>query len=240
MQLSYPLVISNEVSAYECADSGLNESHFVLSGSTQLHFSDANDHVLSGIIYTIIKQPTNLLAHIQRITFCYEHSKDEQLSAALIDLFVILENVGATLKTRMLSGVAKHLPSAVVKQLQSYLNDYRLIQGNEYSVLTAGIESNELLVLVQANENEAKPDLTHDPLQIARDYIEYSQLDEAIQVLEEAIIKTPERSELHNDLLELYQSTDNSEAFKNMQRILASINHPMQPQWDALNFYFKL
>lgn len=58
-------------------------------------------------------------------------------------------------------------------------------------------------------------------------------------MLESAIIETPQRSELHADLIELYQSTDDLEGCNKMQLALAKINHPMQIQWDALNSYFN-
>ena len=106
-----------------------------------------------------------------------------------------------------------------------------------YTVLTSGWESSNELSLVQDNTSSSKEE--YDPLQVARDYIEYSQLEEAVKVLEQAIIDDPQRTELHADLIELYQSTADYNAFNKMQLALEKVNHPMQAQWDALNSYFN-
>ena len=57
-------------------------------------------------------------------------------------------------------------------------------------------------------------------------------------MLESSILTTPDYIELHEDLLELYKSTNNIDAFHEMKFALSEINHPMQAQWDALNSYF--
>jgi len=237
MPESYSLVISDTVRTLSFSDYGFNEPVFLLENNTQLHFHGANDEILKDLVYTIIKQPRNLLTHLQRITLCYEKNNETQLSAALMDLFVVLEEAGDAIKQRMLVGARKHLSTPLFEQLQTYLNASQLIQGNIYTVLSSGRESNNNLVLVQHSDSDKNE--KHDPLQIARDYIEYSQLEDAVKVLESAILETPQRSELHSDLIELYQSTNNQDGFNKMQLALANINHPMQVQWDALNSYFN-
>ena len=237
MPESYSLVISDAVRTLSFSDYGFNEPVFLLENNTQLHFHGANDEILKDLVYTIIKQPRNLLTHLQRITLCYEKNNETQLSAALMDLFVVLEEAGDAIKQRMLVGARKHLSTPLFEQLQAHLNASQLIQGNIYTVLSSGRESNNNLVLVQHNDSDKNE--KHDPLQIARDYIEYSQLEDAVKVLESAILEMPQRSELHADLIELYQSTNNQDGFNKMQLALANINHPMQMQWDALNSYFN-
>jgi len=237
MPESYSLVISDTVRTLSFSDYGFNEPVFLLENNTQLHFHGANDEILKDLVYTIIKQPRNLLTHLQRITLCYEKNNETQLSAALMDLFVVLEEAGDAIKQRMLVGARNHLSTPLFEQLQAYLNASQLIQGNVYTVLTRGLESRNDLVLVQ--QNDAVNSIKHDPLQIAREYIEYSQLEEAVKVLESAILEMPQRSEIHTDLIELYQSTNDRDGFNKMQLALAKINHPMQAQWDVLNAYFN-
>ena len=58
-------------------------------------------------------------------------------------------------------------------------------------------------------------------------------------MLESAILASPDYTELHEDLLELYKSTKNIDAFNEMKFALSEINHPMQAQWDALSSYFN-
>ena len=237
MQEIYSLVVSDEVLVLNFSGDTFNEPSFLLENNQQLHFYGANDDLLKHLVYTIIKQPRNLLAHLQRIILCYEKNNEMQLSAALMDFFIVLEERGSAIKQRMLTGARKHLSPSLFEQLQTYLNTAQIIQGNIYSVLTSGRESNYELILVQVREGDKNEN--HDPLQVARDFVEYSQLEEAVKVLESAIIETPQRSELYADLIELYQSTGDRVGFNKMQLALANINHPMQLQWDALSSYFN-
>ena len=237
MQENFSLVIRDELHAVDYSDVNLNEPVFLLENNKQLYFQGANDEMLRELVYTLTRQPRNLLVHLQRIIICYEKNNEAQLSAALMDLFVVLEKRGGAIKHRMLAGSREHLSAALFEQLQAYIDAPQFIPGNMYTVLTSGWESSNELSLVQDNTSSSKEE--YDPLQVARDYIEYSQLEEAVKVLEQAIIDDPQRTELHADLIELYQSTADYNAFNKMQLALEKVNHPMQAQWDALNSYFN-
>jgi len=238
MQENFSLVIRDELHVVDYSDVGFNEPGFLLENNKQLYFQGANDAMLRDLVYTLIKQPRNLLVHLQRIVICYEKNNEAQLSAALMDLFFVLDGVGNAIKQRMLAGSRKHLSTVLFEQLQTYINAPQFIQGNVYTVLTPGWEPNDDLLLVQRNASNNKRE-EYDPLQVARDYIEYSQLEEAVKVLELAILEDPQRTELHTDLIELYQFTNDYDGFNKMQLALENINHPMQAQWAALKSYFN-
>jgi len=238
MQENFSLVIRDELHVVDYSDVGFNEPGFLLENNKQLYFQGANDAMLRDLVYTLIKQPRNLLVHLQRIVICYEKNNEVQLSAALMDLFFVLDGVGNAIKQRMLAGSRKHLSTVLFEQLQTYINAPQFIQGNVYTVLTPGWEPNDDLLLVQRNASNNKRE-EYDPLQVARDYIEYSQLEEAVKVLELAILEDPQRTELHTDLIELYQFTNDYDGFNKMQLALENINHPMQAQWAALKSYFN-
>jgi len=235
MNKSYPLVIGDVTGTYDFSGLECSEPSFLLQNNKHLHLSEANDQVLKFLVCSILRKPKALLVHLQRITLCYEQQNEEHLYAALADLFVVLQDAGQSIKRRMLLGSRKHLAPPLMQQLQSYLDGKHVIQGNLHTVLTSGIESNNEMVLSQISE---EADSEHDPLQIARDYIEYSQLDQAKEVLENAILVSPENTELHEDLLELYKSTRNVDAFNSMLHALSEVKHPMQAQWDELSTYF--
>ena len=236
MSESYPLVTGSEESRHDLAEFEFIEPVFLLPSKKLLHKEGANPLMLRFLTALILRKPRNLFVHLQRISLCYEQKNEEQLYAALVDFFVVLQDAGFLIKQRMLGGVRHELSSGLLQRLQTYLTDYRLIQGNIYTVLTSGIESNIELVFSPADDKQS---LDHDPLQIARDYIEYSQLDEARETLESAILASPDYMELHEDLLELYKVTKNVDAFNEMKFALSEINHPMQTNWDALNSYFN-
>lgn len=236
MNESYPLITGHVVNDPDFVECELNEPVFLLQRHDFLHMKDVNPLVLNYLVASILRTPRDLYMHLQRIALCYELKNEEKLYAALADFFVVLQNAGLSIKKRMLAGSRNQLSPLLVQRLQTYLKDDSLIQGNIYSVLTSGIESNIAMVLSRTdNKGEAE----QDPLQIARDFIEYSQLEEARETLETAILTTPDYIELHEDLLELYKLTKNVDAFNEMKFTLSEINHPMQVQWDELNSYFN-
>jgi Tfp pilus assembly protein FimV len=78
-----------------------------------------------------------------------------------------------------------------------------------------------------------------DPLTIALDHIEYSQLDEAQDVLEQAILAQPEREDLRRELIGLYKSTRDMNRFYQMLAKLTRLGVGMTEDWNQLNNYFK-
>jgi Tfp pilus assembly protein PilF len=71
-------------------------------------------------------------------------------------------------------------------------------------------------------------------LQEAQEHLEYGQIDEAREVLEAAILKDPQRPELHQDLLEIYRSTRAKEAFQSMRERIDTDSNPAAAAWQAL------
>ena len=237
MSESYPLRTSGVVSHTDFTEFEFSEPVFSMHNNNFLHMKEVNPSMLNFLVASVLRKPRDLFIHLQRIALCYELKNEEKLYAALVDFFVVLQNIGLSIKKRMLAGSRSELSPLLMQRLQIYLTDYQLIEGNVYSVLTSGIESNIELVVQPVANNDGGSE--QDPLQIARDFIEYSQLDEAREILESSILTTPDYIELHEDLLELYKLTKNINAFNEMKFALSEINHPMQAQWDELNSYFN-
>ncbi|MCI0734090.1 MAG: hypothetical protein L0Y38_09760, partial [Methylococcaceae bacterium] len=74
-----------------------------------------------------------------------------------------------------------------------------------------------------------------DPLQQARDYLEYCQIDEARMVLERAVLENPERMDIQTELLELYQAGRDLENFKKLYRELMDSGIPLAADWSAVS-----
>ena len=235
MNENYSLVIGNETSKLDFGEFELCEPVFMLQDNKHLRIKEVNHNILDYLIQSVSKNPKDLLVHLQRINLCYEQNNEDHLYAALADFFVVLQSAGLSIKQRVLAGSKNHLSPLLLQRLQVYITDYQLIPSTPYTVLTSGLESDTELVLSLPDNHQT---LEHDPIQIARDYIEYSQLDEAREMLESAILVSPDYAELHTDLLELYKSTNNIDAFHKMKLALSEIKHPMHAQWDALNSYF--
>lgn len=213
---------------------------FSLSDSNAFNFTDDNlsNNLLKEFVLLITQKPKRLIAHIQRIYHCYQANLQEQLFAALVDLLVVLNGRGKAISRRMITGTKSKLSDEQYKKLQEYMTenlDVALLTGNEYSVFTKGLIGTRNLV----QQIEVHDEQEHDPLNLAYDYIEYSQLNEAKEVLEKAIVIQPQRLELHQCLLELYKSTFDSSGFTKMFNIVTTLDAVTPNDWNLLQAFFN-
>jgi len=196
------------------------------------------DDALEKLVFLIAKKPKSLINHVQRIYYCFQKNLNAQLYAALVDFLIILNQQGQTLSWRMVLGAKSRLTTEQFTELKGYLKgDYAntsMLPGNQYSIFSKGLIG--VNKMIQQIEKEAKED---DPLMIALDHIEYSQLDEAKQVLEDAILARPDRLDLHQELFELYKVTGDSNRFHQMVAKLTRLGVSMTDDWNQLNNYFK-
>jgi hypothetical protein len=192
--------------------------------------------ILNYLKFKICRNRSCLLAHIQRIITCFQNQFQEQLLGALLDLFIALPGKrGYALKKRMLYGAKPGLPAKTFLLFAQELQSQRPIQlCNQYSLLTQGLVSTNKIVRITEKER-----WDYDPLQIARDYIEYSQLDEAKSILINAILSTPEHLELHIDLLELYRLTQDYPGFINQHAALQLTDPVVQKLYQDTELFFN-
>jgi len=213
---------------------------FYLSDSLAVNFSDLElpEDFLRHLVYLVARKPKRIITHIQRIYHCYQTDLSEQLYAALVDLLFVLNNRGKAISRRMILGTKAKLSNEQFKMLQKFMAedfDVSLLTGNQYSVFTKGLIGTRNLI----QQHEIPDQLTHDPLDLAHDYIEYSQLDEAKDVLEKAIIDQPDRLDLHQCLLELYKSTLDTAGFMTMYHILDGLDVAMPDEWNTLQAFLN-
>ena len=197
------------------------------------------EHTLDSMVSHIVAEPKALFVHLQRIYFCYNQELTEDLFASLVDLLIVLEGKGRDLSRKMILGAKSKLSVedfAVLKQgLSLSEQDVKLLKGNKYSVFSLGLVGTPLLI-------EKLQDLTlpvYDPIDIARDFIAYSQLDAAIETLEQAILQDVERQALHDDLLELYKVTHSVERFTKMAAQLSVQMTTLPAAWHELKGFFN-
>jgi hypothetical protein len=194
---------------------------------------------LERLAFRVSRMPRSLRAHLERIRYCFVHHLNEQLYAALIDLLIVLNQSGRRLSQRMIFGSRSRLTEGQFQVLRDFLKKeedaFELLPPSRFSLFSKGGQSSAVLVQVVEEPRET----AHDPLQLARDYIEFSQLDEAVRVLERAILVHPERFELHSELLSLYRSTRDRAGFKRMHQALVGLGANLPPEWVQLDDFFK-
>lgn len=190
------------------------------------------------LVYKVSRSPKRLMFHVQRIYHCFDSRLPEQLYAALIDLFYTLKGKGRALSQRMVVEVMEVLDEPEAIKVRNYLVSYdeNLLVGNHYSIFTTGLISS-LAVIEEVSKNNTE----YDVLSLAHDYIEYSQLEQAMEVLEGGILDMPKRLELQIELLELYTITKSYQAYKKMTDQLQKNKINITDEWqDAAKYFAEL
>lgn len=192
------------------------------------------DQRLNALVFKVRRNPQNLLAHLRRVYFCYQKRLPDQLYAALLDFVIVLQGKGQAISRRMIEGSRPVLGSRQASLLKKAINDDALRQGNRFSLLTNGLIGKSELV-----EYRRKDEAEHDVLTLANDFIEYSQIEQAMEVLETGIPLNPDRQELQKVLLELYKSTKNRTRFEAFYKALVTSCVPLVDEWRLTAIFFE-
>ncbi|MGR9073103.1 MAG: type IV pilus assembly protein FimV [Gammaproteobacteria bacterium] len=219
------------------------EPYFLLDNIEGCSFVVNFSHpgILEHLCYRISRNPKDLITHIRRIYFCFRENLSEQLCAALSDLFIVARgNDAVRLAMRMFNGSKSKLTADQLKSFNKLfekgtanIDEWPL---NRHSVLGGGATGSSILIgKIQSVPSVDKK----DPLLLAQDFIEYSQLEEARQVLEAALFSDPAREDISAELLGLYKSTRDLVNFKKMYKKISKSNTPAKKAWDDLNSYMQ-
>jgi len=190
--------------------------------------------LLNALVFKVRRNPKNLVAHLRRIYFCYQARLTVQLYAALLDFLIVLQGRGRALSHRMVYGSRPQLNEQQFLALEA-ATDHCSNQGNRFSLFTSGLLGKCELVEYRQLPNEEK----HDFLTLANDFIEYSQLDQAMEVLEAGVRANPERQDLQDALLELYKSTRNHGRFETLYKALGASGVPLVDEWRTTAIFFE-
>ncbi|MGR9052038.1 MAG: type IV pilus assembly protein FimV [Gammaproteobacteria bacterium] len=237
-RLYNPVIVDDET---ENADVQQGKEALFLGKSDALlsPYDLSEDPYLSGLVNEIKRKPNGLRAHVRRIYWCYREQLAEALYAALVDFLIVLNHKGQALAERMVLGSGTLLLPEQQRTLNTALKarnrDMTLLTGNRFSVFSKGLEGRVQLIEKIPLSN----DLEYDPLQLAEDAIHYSQLDEAMDILEDALRDEPERLPLHQTLLVLYKSTYNRARFEQMAAAIEAEQGSLPEAWSQLREYFE-
>lgn len=191
------------------------------------------------LAHSVARNPNCLLTHAQRIALHVKRKESEAVCGALLDLFIVLGTHGTQLRERMLKFAESLLDQTASEFFLSNLRRGVLATNDlpisPYSVLTKGVHGTTDLV----RQIPDRRTLDRDPLQQARECLEFGQVGEAQRILEVALIDQPERVELHHDLLEIYRYTADQVGFNAMRIKLESKNHSLVHLWDNMADSFE-
>lgn len=216
------------------------EPAFHIDGSNHLKLkvNIQSDKTIEYLEHAVTKSPVDLRSHVQRIYQQIDRKDREAVFGALLDLFYALKSSGRSLRERMLTASRTILNQEgyqfLMQHLTTGIGENEAVPSSNSSLLSKGHSSGKQLVIKQDDGRATR----QDPLDEARDHLEYGQIDEARQVLEEAILKHPNRKDLHQDLLEIYRSTNHKSAFIAMLENLNPVTNPMADAWRELMVLF--
>ncbi|NOY73504.1 MAG: hypothetical protein GXP14_14250 [Gammaproteobacteria bacterium] len=207
----------------------LNRKNWI--SNPPLNLYEAASHYLA---HQISRLPTTLVNHVQRIALHAAAKNPEQTYAALLDLYLILGEKGEKLRKRLLFQCKEVLEddqyqviSALTIHSNNTQNEYPLLP---HSILCKKPSSNNLV----AKSNLHQEQLLQDVIDEGRHLVDCGQLDEAQTLLEQALIKSPERADIATDLLEIYRYTRNKNALSETLKQLAATPFKDTEKWETL------
>ncbi|AMK79036.1 MULTISPECIES: FimV family protein [Methylomonas] len=222
------LIVEQHVDGFQQETSLWQDRELAVFGYSYQHEGQA----LDALVFKVRRNPKDLLTHLRRIYFCYEKCLSAQLYAALLDLLIVLQGRGQAISRRMIEASRTQLNSRQL-QLLNQSAGHELL-GNTYSLFSNGYIGYSELV-----ESKEQTETQHDFLTLANDFIEYSQLEQAMDVLETGISLHPDRQDFQHALLELYKSTGNRERFQTHRQTFSDSGILLADEWLDLAHFFE-
>ncbi len=187
------------------------------------------------LTHVVSKTPQDLSAHLRRISAAHRMKCDEVLYGSLLDLFIVLDKRGFSLRQRLLNRFEPSLrPEQQACMRQSLLFGAQAAKSIPHcysSVFNKGLVGNPQLVVKTGRQADADFDIFDE----LHDLIDSGFLEEARQILERAVMQKPDNEALNRELLELYRYTKNRDAFFATYERLQGLPLALKDQWQRLS-----
>ncbi|HID44728.1 MAG TPA: hypothetical protein EYP34_03095 [Chromatiaceae bacterium] len=184
--------------------------------------------------HRITRNPLELRTHTQRIYLHLANNNNAGVYAGLLDLFIALETKGLSLRTHLLKRCSRILDPVQKNffqvHLESGITSTTPLAETADSLLHKGLES--ALPLISKIRSGSSPRHS-DPLAEALDYLEYGQLEQAMQTLETALIDDPSSRTLMQELLELYKQAGLPDRYHTQSQAMIQAGHSLPNLWIA-------
>ncbi len=203
----------------------------MLPQETRLRFSGDYEPITAWRLLSryISRYPHDLRVHAQRILLAIEDKLVEHLPGALQDLSIALSGKGRPFFTSLLEQAK---PDLSAENYQQFLDTFDAANENQCwqkgSMLANGVCDGKPIVVFNGSHEVAG---FADTLEEARAYIEYGQIDEARQLLENELLTNPTSTDIEEELLYLYQSTRHLNHFETMTSKLQKLDAELSSEW---------
>jgi hypothetical protein len=226
-------VMDGAAAAGDQPRSGGRDPAFVIPESAKLPLRRlTGDSDLGAFLaHQVARTPNDLQPHVQRIYLHVTQTNAVEGYGALVDLFIVLGPRGGPLRRRVLKTARPLLEprqyEALVHKLEGGLHAADAIPSAPASMLSKGIRGAHQLV----ERVTTRAAGMQDPLDEARSCLEYGQVEQARELLEDALLSEPWRLDLHGDLLEIYRAMRDGERLAAMWTLLDAAQNPAAEAW---------
>ncbi|MCG7985810.1 MAG: hypothetical protein JAZ20_17070 [Candidatus Thiodiazotropha weberae] len=194
------------------------------------------------LAYRSAREPENLLNHVRRVYLHLQLKQAEALYGAMLDLFLVLRDKGESLRNGLLNKAKTVLESDAfelfAKNLKQGLQKNQPYPISQHSVLANFFDGGLTLVDLDAESNEHAGGRI-DPLEVAQEELTFGDIEVAQEILEKALLSSPERMSLHIGLLEIYKHTRSLSSLLEMQDRLGDHIKVAQSAWMETRYYLE-
>jgi tetratricopeptide (TPR) repeat protein len=194
-----------------------------------------HDHWATHLAHISSQEPGNLLNHVRRIFIHLKGKQPEQLYGALVDLYIALGDKGERLRFSLLQKsrnlISQERYDLFLTYFKQGLQPYHSLPASQYSVL-GNFFSGEMRFVSEQKIEHQSDNRKIDPLEIAKEELNYGNVTVAQQILEQAILQSPSRLGLHYGLLEIYRYTRSLDDLIDMENQLGENIGNAQTAWN--------
>lgn len=183
---------------------------------------DHCDRYLEHLRRRIGREPGDLLAHVRRILLAQACRRSEQVEEGLAELFGVLGDKGQSLRKRLLDLCGPTLAPGRLQALEAAM------AGQPGGARTDALP----LVVRRQREEGAAVSGRQDALAEAAECLDNGQVEEALVLLEGALLERPNDAEITRALLDIYRRSRDLPRLQAMRGRLADLDEPLRQLWE--------
>lgn len=182
---------------------------------TRLHMALRNlDDAMVSLRRAIDAKPEDFERHKELLKICYAKRDRDQYAKAMWRLFTVLRGRGQSLRERLLS-IGFSMGTHPALEALAQAKDMRELEGigrtfGYHSDAPRRVRKLYLIESVKEVAAAAGQGRSQDVMKEVDSLLEFGQIDQALVLLERAVLEMPQVAQLYPPLLELYERMDDS------------------------------
>ncbi len=194
---------------------------------------------------SLVFDARKLVLHTALLDIYYRQKRKDNYAEALLQLYINLWGAGTDLRTRLLKHGRQLGEHLLWNQLEASEDQKNILayQADKYGLylpLSAIPFSSPALIIEEFRRNHqiTPKDSDDSVIEEFDSLLEYGQVEEAVDLLEKAILARPEHKIYYRPLLEMYERMGAHERFSQFTKIILGLDTP--PDEDIMRQMFSL